>query len=257
MTEEGTMPHGCASDADFVFGKNYTCPVCGKEFKNLTVKSSKVRMIRSDQDLRPIYENVNPLKYDIVFCSKCGYGALERYFKTLSSAQKTLIKEKICIPYKEKEKREEKATFSYEDAYYRYRMALACSVAKQAYDSERAYVCLKTAWLLRGWRESLPDRAEAAAAAAKLEKMELEMLKNAKEGFQQANVKEDYPLCGMDESTVDYLVAALCLKFGELDTAMKLVSTIIANRAAGQRVKDRARDLKDEILQKSKEQGQA
>ena len=30
---------GCPSDADFVFGKKYTCPVCEREFKNPTVKS--------------------------------------------------------------------------------------------------------------------------------------------------------------------------------------------------------------------------
>ena len=238
---------GWPSDAEFVFGKKWTCPVCEKEFKNPTVKSSKARMIGSDPDLRPVYEKINPLKYEVVMCPHCGYSALERYFSTVSQVQKRLIMDNICMAYKP---REEKETFSYEDGFMRYKMAFINTMAKQANDSEKAYVCLKTAWMLRAWRESLdgePEKQEKLAA------QEEEFLKNAKEGFTQANIKEDYPLCGMDETTVDYLLAALSCHFGEYETAMKLVSGIIANREAGRRIKDRARDLKEEIVRQSKD----
>jgi len=238
----------CPEDEPFVFGKKYTCPVCNKEFKNPTVKSSKARMIGSDTDLRPIYENINPLKYDVVMCPHCGYAALERYFATLSQVQKSLIKEKIAAAYNP---REEKETFAYEDAFLRYKMALLSSFTKQAYDSEKAYVCLKSAWVLRAWRETLAERG-AKEACEKLKKQENEFLKNAKTGFEQANMKEDYPICGMDESTMDYLVAALSAHFEEYDAAIKLLSGVIASRVAGNRVKDRARDLKDEISAKQK-----
>ncbi len=242
---------GCPSDADFVFGKKYTCPVCEREFKNPTVKSSKARMIRSDIDLRPIYEKINPLKYDVVLCPRCGYSALERYFNTVTQVQKQLIREKVCAAYNP---REEKETFSYEDAFLRYKMALISSMVKNANDSEKAYVCLRAAWTLRAWQESLSDEPEKRE---KLAAQETEFLKSAKEGFDEANIKEDYPLCGMDESTVDYLRAALSLRFGEYDVAMKLVSGIIASREAGSRIKDRARDLKDEIVRQTKGQSEA
>ena len=242
--------NGCPSDLEYVFGKSYTCPVCGKTFKNPTVKSSKARMIGSDADLRPIYETINTIKYDVVLCPHCGYTALERYFKTMTQVQRGLIKEKICTVYR---KREEKETFSYEDAYFRYRMALANSIAKQAYDSEKAYVCLKTAWVLRSWRESLSQKGEPAKQE-KLAHQEDEFLRNALEGFQQANIKEEYPICGMDESTMDYLVAALETHFEQYEAALKLVSGVIASRVASNRLKDRARDLKDEIVKKTKGQ---
>ena len=58
----------------------------------------------------------------------------------------------------------------------------------------------------------------------------------------------------MDEHTVDYLLAALSLRFGEYEAALKLVSNIIASRAAGSRIKDRARDLKDEIAKEMKKE---
>ncbi len=248
MTEGMTGNGGCPSDAELVYGKGYQCPICELEFKNPTVKSSRARMIGSDADLRPVYENINTLKYDVIMCPQCGYAALERYFKTLSAVQKKLIGEKICVAYKPREVHD---TFSYEEAFRRYKMALLAAITKQAYDSEKAYICLKCGWLLRGWRESLEGTGQEALQES-LAAQEKEYLKNAKEGFQQANIKEDYPLCGMDESTVDYLVAALCTQFGEYDTAMKLVSGIIASREVGPRIKDRARDLKDDIVRQSK-----
>lgn len=245
MSEER---NGCPSDQEYVFGKSYSCPVCGTDFKNPTVKSSKARMIGSDQDLRPIYETVNTIKYDVVLCPHCGYTALERYFKTVTQVQKSLIQEKVCSAYKP---REEKDTFSYEDAFVRYKMALLCSITKQAYDSEKAYVCLKAGWLLRGWRESLAESGQNAVIE-KLAAQEDEFLKNALEGFQQANIKEEYPICGMDENTVDYLIAALSARFEDYEMALKLASNVIASRVASNRVKDRARDLKDDIMAKQK-----
>ena len=246
MTEVSTAG-GCPSDAEFVFGKKWTCPICGKDFKNPTVKSSKARMIRSDLDLRPVYEKINPLKYDVVLCPHCGFTALERYFKTVTQVQKQLIEEKVCAAYKP---REGKETFSYEGSFLRYKMAMINSIAKQADDSEKAYVCLRAAWMLRAWGESLTDEPEKQE---KIARQEEEFLKNAKEGFAQANIKEDYPMCGMDEFTVDYLLAALSFRFGENEAAMKLVSGIIASREAGARIKERARDLKDEVVKQAKD----
>lgn len=204
-------------------------------------------MIRSDLDLRPVYEKINPLKYDVVLCPHCGFTALERYFKTVTQVQKQLIEEKVCAAYKP---REEKETFSYEDSFLRYKMAMINSIAKQADDSEKAYVCLRAAWMLRAWGESLTDEPEKQE---KIARQEEEFLKNAKEGFAQANIKEDYPMCGMDEFTVDYLLAALSFRFGENEAAMKLVSGIIASREAGARIKERARDLKDEVVKQAKD----
>jgi len=251
MSDMSGMSYGCAADAESVFGKTYTCPVCNEEFKCPTIKSSKVRVIGSDVDLRPIYEKVNALKYDVVLCSHCGYTALSRYFSEITQVQKKLIQEKICSAYRS---REEGETFSYEDALRRYKMALLNCITKRAPESEKAYVCLKSAWLLRSWRESLEGTGNEAKEA-QLAKSEEEYLKNAKEGFEQANMKEDYPICGMDENTVDYLIAALSVRFGEYDVALKILSGVIVSRTVNVRVKDRARDLKDEIVKRQKEQG--
>ena len=52
MTDVSVKAGGYPADEEFIFLKNYTCPVCGKEVKNPTVKSSKARLVGSDPDLR-------------------------------------------------------------------------------------------------------------------------------------------------------------------------------------------------------------
>ena len=43
-------------EQDLLFDKTYRCPVCDKEFKSRTVKAGKARLVGSDSDLRPKYE---------------------------------------------------------------------------------------------------------------------------------------------------------------------------------------------------------
>ena len=55
--------------------------------------------------------------------------------------------------------------------------------------------------MLRAWRESL---TEDPGKQERIAKQEEEYLKNAKEGFAQANIKEDYPLCGKEIPLPDF-----------------------------------------------------
>ena len=48
MTDVSVKAGGYPADEEFIFLKNYTCPVCGKEVKNPTVKSSKARLVGSE-----------------------------------------------------------------------------------------------------------------------------------------------------------------------------------------------------------------
>jgi hypothetical protein len=55
-------------------------------------------------------------------------------------------------------------------------------------------------------------------------------------------------MCGMDEVTIDYLLAAIGVRFKDFDTAGKLVAKILTAPGVNIRTKDKARDLKEEIL---------
>lgn len=230
-------------EKDYLFGKTYTCPACGEKFKNLTVRTGKVRTIGSDMDLRPINEGVDAVKYEVVMCGECGYAAVARFFeKPLTSVQRKAIEEKITIKFRP---RPEKEVYSYEDVLERYKMAILSTVAKMGPASEMAYTCLKVSWMLRGWRQGLAD--SETARKQKLEAQEREFQKKALEGFVTANTKEEFPICGMDENTLDYLTAVLYMKFEQYDKSSKLISRILSSHSASSRLKDRARDVKDEL----------
>ncbi|MBQ0042689.1 MAG: DUF2225 domain-containing protein [Lachnospiraceae bacterium] len=243
-------------EQDFIFDKAYTCPICDHEFKAKTVKVGKAKLVGQDLDLRPKYEAIDMLKYDTILCPRCGYTALSRYFKFVTAPQAQKIKQVISRSFKNTSKNEE--TYSYEEALDRYRMALANAIVKQAKASEKAYICLKTAWLLRGQGESLDQGdPEYKDKKAKIDADENEFLKNALEGFLAARKTEGYPMCGMDESTVDYLIAVIALRFDDFDVATKLISGILVSGSANARMKEKARNLKEMVMVKIKEKQKA
>ena len=129
-------------------------------------------------------------------------------------------------------------------------MCLLNAIVKHAKASEKAYICLKCGWLVRCMREELLKEAPADTAKLKeLKEQELEYLQNAYEGFVNARMTEsNYPMCGMDEMTVDYLVAALAMDIGQYDVATKMIATILTSTSATPRIKDKARDMKDELI---------
>lgn len=233
-------------EADFLFDKSYVCPVCGESFKSKTVKVGKVKLISADSDLRPKYQLVDSLKYDAVVCPFCGYAALNRFFSYMTSMQARAIKEKISASYKHTEVAGD--IYTYDDAIMRHKLALLNTIVTNAKFSEKAYTCLKLAWLCRGKGESLKqDAPNYKEELAELTKLEQEYLQHAYEGFSNAIMKENFPMCGMDENTVMYLVAELARRCGNFEDSLRLVSKILVSRDANDRIKDKARTIKEKI----------
>ncbi len=243
-------------EQDFLFDKSFTCPICDKEFKARTVKIGKAKLAGSDLDLRPRYEQIDLLKYDVIMCPDCGYAALSRFFKFVTSPQMKNIREKISATFKpQKDTRE---IYTYDEALERYKLTLVNAIVKQTRPSEKAYICLKTAWLLRGKAEhldkNLPDYEAQKKQCADEEN---EFLKNALEGFLAARQTENFPMCGMDEPTVDYLIAVTAMRFDQYDLSSRLIQGILQSTTANPRMKDKARDVKEMLMQKIKEKNAA
>ncbi len=238
------------SEEDVIFDKTFTCPVCDSEFKSKTVKSGKVKLQSLNTDLRPIYQNMDPLKYDAIVCPKCGFAALNRFFKYVTSAQATLVKNNISASFRGL--KESGNIFTYDDAIARHKLALVNSIVKKAKTSEKAYTCLKTAWVLRGKAENLakelPDYKQQLEALAK---EELDFLSKAYDGFDEAFSKESFPLCGMDEITITLLMAELARRVGKYDDSSRWISRVLISKDANERIKEKARDIK-ELLRENK-----
>lgn len=241
-------------EKEVLFDKSAECPVCGKKFSFRAVKTGKARAIGQDPDLRPKYDKFDPAKYDVVVCPYCGYGCLTKYYAPLPSAQVKLIREGIQGKVHGVANN---PVLTYDDAIQRYQIALASSIVKRAKDSEKAYVCLKMAWVIRGKKETLDDEEpDYDEVMAKLRNDENEALRAAYDGFVNARQKETFPIAGMDEVTIDYLVAVLSARFEDYSVAQKMIASILTSRVANSRIKDRARDLKEQVLMEMKMKGE-
>lgn len=232
-------------EEDFIFEKSYTCPVCDFEFKSKMVRTGKVRLAGADSDLRPKYIGVDSLKYDAIMCPHCGYTALNRYFNFIMSSQAKKIKETISVKFQNPKLEGE--TYSYDDAITRYKMALLNTVVKNGKNSERAYTCLKLAWMYRGKREELMKGECSKEEIAELYKQEKELLTNAYDGFSAAFSKEDFPMCGMDKNTLLYLLAELARRIDRKDESKRYLSRVLTARDANSRIKNKAMELKEKL----------
>lgn len=261
-TEEGADGEGTTAgrpvssapkrlEKDVLFDKSYTCPICDNEFTSKTIRAGKTKLIEQELDLRSKYDLSDPVKYEPVVCGKCGFAALSRFFKPVSSTHAKLIQENISATFKGITEPGE--VYSYEDAILRYKLVLASTVVKQAKNSERAYVCLKMAWAYRGQAENLPsDTPDREKVLGEIKAAEQECIENAYEGFKAAFSQETFPMCGMDESTVTYLVAELARRVGAYEEAGRWISQILTSRSASERLKDKARTIKDLIAKEKK-----
>ena len=116
------------NEADLIFDKNYTCPVCEKEFKAKAIRTGKIKLVAADSDLRPKYHAVDSLKYDVIACPICGYAALNRYFNYMTSSQAKLIKMNISNSFRGLG--QESDVVSYDSAIMKHKLALANTVVK-------------------------------------------------------------------------------------------------------------------------------
>ncbi|MBQ8955636.1 MAG: DUF2225 domain-containing protein [Lachnospiraceae bacterium] len=239
-----------SEEPTYLLAKSYTCPVCDKPFKSLAVKANRSRVVDHDIDLRPKYEPVDTLKYTVVSCPNCGYSALTRTFPNITANQQKVVREKISKNFLAKPEDSNKSIYTYEEALERYELAFATAMATTAKTSEKAYLCLSMAWLVRGQRKALDDtQFDYVDKYMEYRNTERELQKKALEGFVYAVQTENFPMCGgMDQHTVDYIIAAMYYKTREFDKAMKILPDILISAGANKRIKDKARDLKDKIL---------
>ena len=245
---ELAIPKAEITEKDVLLDKKYTCPLCDKEFTAKIVRTGKAKLLSADSDLRPKYSPVDSTKYEAIVCPHCGYAALNKFFPRVMPTQARMIKENICRSFKGLPEYGE--IYTYDEAIGRYKLALVNTVVKKAKLSERAYTCLKLAWVIRGKQENLPQDTENYAEVMKqLKEEEDELIRNAYEGFESAFSKENFPLCGMDEPTAMYLVADLARRSGEYEKASRWVSQVITLRSAPDRVKEKARMVKELIAE--------
>lgn len=239
---------GPPDENSLLLDKSMHCPVCDKAFKAKVPKSGRVKRIGQDIDLRPHFDGVDSLKYSVISCPYCGYSAMSRYFDHLSNLQIKMIHDEVSSGFKPEGDPAPKL-LSYDESIERYKLSLYCTIVKKGKASEKAYNCLNLAWVYRGKYATLDPEDPALEEERKdCREQEEAYYEQAYEGFTKAISTENYPICGMDESTLDYLMAAMSMHFKKYDMASKCISRIKQSPSASKTVKDRADDLKDRLM---------
>lgn len=241
-------------ETEFLLLKSIRCPVCDHVFRTRLVKTGRVKRLEPDFDLRPRFAYIDTNKYDVSSCPKCGYTAINRYFSHITSGQVKLIDQGVHSKFKANtlvNAEDVLEAYTYEEAIEYCKLALYCTMVKRGSTSEKAYECLKLSWLYRGWREKLESEGtNDRELLSNVKEEEDAYYKQAYEGFMKAIASESFPMCGMEESTVNILLANMAFKLEKYDVSSKLVSAILASRVASRSVKDRAMTLKEEIIKK-------
>ncbi|MBC7958276.1 MAG: DUF2225 domain-containing protein [Vallitaleaceae bacterium] len=232
------------------FDSKIDCPVCNRPVPFKAVRSGQLKLERTDTDLRPIYDLFDPSLYDVLVCSNCGYAALKRHFSLVSPSKQKLIKEKVSNQFKGKQYSE---NISYEEAIEKYKLALYDAVVMESKDSHKAYLCLKIAWLYRGYLEGLQKdtSTDNDVKILYLQNSEKIFMRNVVDGFKMAVEKESFPVMELSEITVRYIIGDLYRRLGDFDEALKWIGFVIVSKDAGNRLKERARECK-ELINKRK-----
>lgn len=247
VQKEQTMP--TVKEEECLFPKTHECPVCYEKFKSLAVRAGKLHSVGQEDDLRPLYNGMDPLKYDAIVCPHCGYAALSRYFSNMMPHQAKTLRAEVKAKFKGMNVSEK--LYDYDEAILHYKMVLMCDVIGGVKNSRRAYTCLKLAWIMRGKLEQEASKL-TTEERDKLQSDELECIQNAYNGYTKALSSETFPMSGMDEPTVCYLVADLAYRLEKYRESLLLISQIVTRKDLSPRIKDKALELKEKIRQQVK-----
>jgi len=221
------------SPLDYILTKRITCPVCGLTTDDYTIRRSMLREVDKESDMRTHYRIIDPIRYDISLCVHCGYAASQSNFSKINDRQAMEVMEKIFPNFISKPYH---LPISAVEAIERYKMALLCAVVKNVKKGDKGMMCLKTAWLYRDLGDS---------------RNELVFIKNAYKFFMDAFSSENFPIAGMGDATLLYLIADLAWRSGDSDAARRWVSQLLVKRGITNNLRYRGENLR-EILKEEK-----
>ncbi|WP_069999691.1 DUF2225 domain-containing protein [Cellulosilyticum sp. I15G10I2] len=233
---EHSHKNAVTSLEDILYDKTYVCPICDKVFTSKAIRSGKNKLMSIDTDLKPQYDHVNPIIYECIVCLRCGYAALGKAFGPIPPRQISWVKEQVCSKYKGQDYPD---IMTHDHAIERYKLALLNAMVKKAKDGEKAYLCLKIAWLYRDLKNQQQEEV---------------FLKYALTGFLNAYNNERFPIFELDELTTAYIISDLYRRFKEYDKALQWVGCVILERNASLKLKTRALHLKSLIREEKSAQ---
>jgi uncharacterized protein len=216
---------------DSLYNKELVCPVCNRKIKLKFVKSAAIKIEKKDSDFMIYYRGINPLFYEVLFCNGCGYANLGDNFSKISERSIENIHKNISSVWKQTNFPEE---YNIDVAIQLHKLALLNAVVKEDKSSVKALICLKLSWLYRLSEDNENEKR---------------FQEQTLQGFLDAYSNESFPIAGLDQFSLLYLIGELYKRLDDEDKALKYFSDVIISRAS-EKIKDMARNQKDLIRNK-------
>ena len=204
------------------------CPICEKTFRVVKTRS-RIMVVGRDEDACTHYKDFNPYFYTVWVCEHCGFAADESTFtkkipdRHLTILRAVLLTKNIKIPFTEER--------TLEDASTAFRLAIKYQELIRGKASKRAKYAHQLAWIYR----EAGDKTQEA-----------EFLAKAADFYEEALMRESFPIGELTDNAVVYLVAAIYNRLGDRKKATSFLSRLISDRSVREReprIYDKARDL--------------
>ena len=204
------------------------CPVCEKTFRVVKTRS-RLMVTKRDDDACVHYANFNPYYYTVWVCEHCGFAADESIFtkkipeRHLTILRAVLLTKNIKIPFVEER------TLS--NASTAFRLAIKFQELIRGKASKRAKFAHQLAWIYREAGDKIQED---------------EFLAKASNFYEEALMRESFPIGELTDNAVMYLVAAINNRLGDRKKATSYLSKLISDQGVREReprIFDKARDL--------------
>lgn len=193
-----------------LYDKEVECPICSNKFITKKIRTSRLRLLKRDEDFLNYYNVENPIKYNVFVCPNCGYAASESKFNDIRKDQVGIVIDYISSRWN---KRDFGGVRSLDEAIESYKLSLITANLLKSTKLEQGNICLNIGWLYR-----LKENKDG----------EMRFLKLARDQFIDAYNTESLSGTNMDDSKLSYLIGELSRRTNEKEEALSWFNTCLS-----------------------------
>ncbi len=215
---------------NFFLKSTFACPMCSTEFERPVVRNTKLRLDKTDFDLRRRYKDFDPILFAIVTCPHCWFSAFASDFEKASDKNSEEIIYNMSVHKKD-------LNFNFNEpltsdmVFASYYLALIC---QPLYLRNKPLPTART-WLNLSWLYGDCNHREMAKKAGE----------NALEHFNK--VYYNMNLTADAKMQVTMILGELNFRYGDLHIAQEFFSNIKTSKGASKELADMATMRKVEI----------
>lgn len=236
----------------WLYRKEIHCPACGRIFFDSYPRYTRLRIDYVESDLRPHYvSDISPFAYDITVCFNCGYAMLTDCFAEMDEWQRQRVREHILPKF---QRRHYPLVLNREQAEERYKLAQLTVQVMGLSKAEKAYFMLRCAWFYKKVAEKAEIQTNEEIG---LDQDTLRFYEAAVQGFEKVYISDQFPIRGMNEITMAYLIAVLHYRLGNSEKSKQWLRECYRNRAItnkeNKKIKEKISDLRKLVKQEDRD----